>query len=102
MADRIPTPGRIVHVFMSEELARRVNRGRTDAGHATKTGNTAREGDVLPMVIVRVQSDTPEAMVNGQVFLDGNDTLWATSIRRNESPAGTPREPGTWDWPDIV
>ena len=101
MADRIPTPGRIVNVVMSEDLARRANRGRTEAGHATKTGNTVREGDVLPMIIVKVWNDTPDAMLNGQIFLDGNDTLWASSINHNDSAAAS-REPGTWEWPDIV
>ena len=30
--------------------------------------------------------------VNGQVFLDGDDSLWVTSIKE-----GT--ESGTWEWP---
>lgn len=33
-----------------------------------------------------------EPGINGQVFLDGNDTLWVTS-----ADEGT--EPGQWSWP---
>ena len=44
------------------------------------------------IVVCRVWS---EETVNGQVFLDGNDTLWTSSVVE-----GT--EPGTWHWPEVV
>lgn len=45
-------------------------------------------------MIVRVW-DEPQVTVNLQVFLDGNDTLWATS--RQEGA-----EIGQWAWPERV
>lgn len=33
--------------------------------------------------------------VNGQVFLDGNDTIWVTSVPRGDFNGG-------WDWPERV
>lgn len=49
-------------------------------------GNPAHEGEVYPAVVVL---DIDGTLANLQVFLDGNDSFWATS-RRN----GT--EPGEW------
>lgn len=76
-----PTPGRIVLYKLSGE----------DAAQA-HIGNAPREGDLVPLLIIRVWSDDPLAAVNGQAFLDGNDVLWVTS--RLEGTA-----PGTWSWP---
>lgn len=108
-----PTPGRIVHYVLREADAEAVNRRRTTGGaiaermpiyaqaHITEwpfVGNLATAGDVLPMIIARVWPDEYGAGVpgvNGQVFLDGNDTLWVTSVRE-----GT--EPGTWCQPPRV
>ena len=60
-------------------------------------GNTAREGDVLPMIVCRLWEMVGgiSAGVNGQVFLDGNDTLWVTSRKQDTAP-------GTWHWPERV
>lgn len=33
--------------------------------------------------------------VNGQAFLDGNDTLWVTSAPQGDGN-------GFWDWPEVV
>jgi hypothetical protein len=44
------------------------------------------------MIIVAVHGTTPDALVNGQVFLDGNDTFWATSVGVGEGH-------GTFSWP---
>jgi hypothetical protein len=62
------------------------------------TGNEVREGDVFPALIVRVWPTS----VNLQVFLDGNDTYWATS-RPEASISGDAGEvqPGTWTWPHL-
>ncbi|MBK9029316.1 MAG: hypothetical protein IPN98_16545 [Propionivibrio sp.] len=41
------------------------------------------------MLITRVWdygTPNPDAMVNGQVFLDGNDCLWVTSVKVGEGP----------------
>ena len=103
-----PTIGRIVHYRLSEDDAKAINRRRTDggsiaqrmatspaewpAGAQAHIGNNASEGDVYPMLITRVWGSNPEAAVNGQVFLDGNDVLWATSVCVGEGPR-------TFSWP---
>lgn len=94
MTAPIPTPGRIVLFTLDEARAKQINAQRTQAGHATKTGNVAREGDVYPMVIVRVWGNTQDSSVNGQLFLDGNDTLWVTSVSREGEYTQ-----GHWAWP---
>lgn len=106
----VPSIGRIVHYTLSEADAEAINRRREDAvlyaanpynpprvakkptGFQVHRGNPAHEGDVLPMLIVRVWGSSPDSVVNGQVFLDGNDTLWVTSVPRGE---GNRR----WAWP---
>lgn len=104
-----PSAGRIVHLRLSKEQAEQINRRRTTstaiyerlqsgawpAGAQAHIGNIAAEGDIVPLLVVRVWPDEygPGIPgVNGQAFLDGNDTLWVTSARE-----GT--EPGTWFWP---
>jgi len=77
------TVGRIVHYKLNQWDADAVKE---------------REGAVLPMIVCRVwphEYGTGVPGVNGQVFLDGRDTLWVTSVRE-----GT--EPGTWQWPPRV
>lgn len=96
-----PSIGRTVHYTLSEQDAAGINKRRKDAqnlnaagvtlasqglGPQIHTGNAVKEGDVFPMVITRVWGDQPESAVNGQVFLDGNDTLWATSVSVGEGP----------------
>lgn len=103
----VPTIGRIVHFRLSAACAEAINRRRKHArdhmpehvrastGVQLHVGNEAREGDTLPMLIVAVHGKTPDSCVNGQVFLDGNDTLWATSVSAGEGP-------GTFSWPGRV
>jgi len=99
-----PSIGRIVHYRITEPEAEAINRRRRDfhesrsatdrTGFIGHVGNWAAEGDLFPAMVVRVW-DEAQVTVNLQVFLDGNDTLWATS--RAE---GT--EAGTWAWPERV
>jgi hypothetical protein len=92
--------GEIVQYTLDEQDADAVNKRRKDAqnedtngltlarrelGAQIHFGNRATEGDVYPMIIVRVWDDD-DSVVNGQVFLDGNDTLWVTSVSRGEGP----------------
>jgi len=49
-------------------------------------GNTVKEGDVFPMMIVAVWGQEFTSLVNGQVFLDGNDVYWALSVSCGEGP----------------
>ena len=93
-----PTIGRIVHYTLSAQDADAINRRRSDAarhmaehresatGVVVHIGNAVAEGDVYPMVITRCWGTTPESSVNGQVLLDGCDTLWVTSISVGEGP----------------
>lgn len=91
------TVGRIVHYILNQADADAINRRRSakpnwpewPEGAIAHVGNTAQNGDTLPMIVCRVWG---EAGVNGQVFLDGNDSLWVTS--RHEG-----NDPGDWHWP---
>ncbi len=82
-----PTVGRIVHYRLSEQDAERANRQQSP------DGNTARPGDVLPAIVVRVNQGNS---VNLQVFLDGPDTLWVTSRGLDGI------EFGCWFWPPRI
>lgn len=106
----IPTIGRIVHYHLAQYDAEQINRRREDArqralavsgpdlmtGMVVHSGNHVNEGDVFPAMITRVWSANPEpgAAVNLQVFLDGNDTYWATSRCAAEEPT-----PCRFTWP---
>ena len=96
------TVGRVVLYHISHSDADEINRHRnsntahTDmwpSGAQAHVGNTVYNGDTFPMIVCRVWGDS--GLINGQVFLDGNDTYWATS--RHE---GT--NPGDWEWPQRV
>lgn len=105
--------GQIVHYKVSDYQAGQINQRRTDAkafanghahphepgqpeptGHIMPVGNTVREGDIFPAVVVAL-FETNAGTANLQVLLDGNDTLWATSIHEGD-------EAGTWAWPPRV
>jgi hypothetical protein len=102
-----PSVGRIVHYTLSQQDANEINRRRADfadyvkggglregtTGYVGHVGNHAQEGDVYPAMIVRIFGGTPESAVNLQVFLDGNDTLWATSRTLGEGSFH-------WAWPE--
>jgi len=100
-----PTIGRIVIFTIGAHDALAINKRRKDAeshriehidassGVIIHVGNAVAAGDTFPMLIVRVWS--PESTtVQGQVFLDGNDTFWASSACQGEDT-----EPHTWHWP---
>lgn len=115
-----PTIGRIVHYRLSAKDAENINRRRDDfksgrgkswvAGAQAHVGNFAGEGDVLPLIVTAVWPteyaslaylahhepgttyDGPEG-VNGQVLLDGNDSLWVTSAPQHATLTGC------WSWP---
>ena len=114
MSQPTPSVGRIVHYTLSQYDADAINKRRADYqlfrsnfsgpsepgqdvadGHIAHIGNRASEGDVCPAMIVRVFGTSPESAANLQVFLDGNDTYWATS-----RAAGA--DAGRWSWPERV
>ncbi|MFJ4739027.1 hypothetical protein [Streptomyces sp. NPDC088775] len=99
-----PSLGRIVHYRLTQQDASDINRRRTDFEHSANSaehtgfvghhGNPAVEGQLCAAVIVRIfNPDSPA--VNLQVFLDGNDTLWATSRAEGDAP-------GQWAWPEVM
>lgn len=102
--DPIPSIGRIVHLRLDEACARDINRRYEDAaakrpaaqeerpGWQAHFGNRVSAGEVVPMIITKAWSGD---CVNGQVLLDGNDSLWATSVVKGD-------EPGQWNWPPRV
>lgn len=99
----VPTIGRIVWYRMSVASAIEINQRRKDAmgwrdwfralkpGAQVHVGNQVQAGDLYPAMIVRTWGDTPTSCVQLQVFLDGNDTFWATSVN-----VGT--GDGTYQW----
>ncbi len=103
----VPSIGRIVHYMLTEQDATAINRRRADAstyqaadrhdGAQVHVGNPAVAGEVYPMMIVRVWGSEVDSMVNGKVFLDGNDELWVTSVKDCVSHMGP--QPGTFVWP---
>lgn len=91
----IPSVGRIVHITLSNACAENITRRR--ANNSDITGNPIAAGQIYPMIITRVWADNPTetTAVQGQIFLDGSDTYWATSVAQ-----GT--EPGQWFEPPRV
>lgn len=95
---QVPTIGRIVHYTLSADDVTAINRRRSDAvrnrgpiveaqaGYIAHAGNDVREGDVYPLLITRAWGGAADSAVNGQVLLDGNDTLWVTSVTAGEGP----------------
>lgn len=112
----IPSPGRIVMYRLTVEDAVHVNRRRADAetklewhrenktGAVVHCGNRANAGDVYPMIISRVWDDPPQphSVVQGQVFLDGNDTLWKTSVMQQGETLDPEQTEGVWFQPPTV
>ena len=118
-----PSTGRIVQYTLTEDDAKQINRRRTTGsaiaeriknngaeigattnfpdqwpiGAQAHIGNTAYAGDIVPLLIVRVWPDEygpGQPGVNGQAFLDGNDSLWITSAGESPEP-----KQGKWNWP---
>jgi len=87
----VPTIGRIVWYKMTNWEAEQINERRKHAtsfmdwhralksGAQVHVGNKVNAGQLYPAMVVVCWGDTPTSAVNLQVFLDGNDTFWATS-----------------------
>jgi hypothetical protein len=114
MSEQKPTVGRIVHYVLPEQEAQAINKRRKDAknhnaagvtlasqelGPQIHIGNPVSAGDIYPAMIVRTWGDRPDSAVQLQVFLDGNDTLWATSVSHHDGPDGNHNH-RTWHWPE--
>jgi hypothetical protein len=74
----IPSVGRIVHITLSDNCAANITRERLNQTN-NDHGNPVAGGQIFPMIITKVWNDN---MVQGQIFLDGNDTYWASSVEQ--------------------
>jgi hypothetical protein len=105
-----PSIGRIVHYTLAEQDAAQINKRRADArnlngagvtlasqelGPQIHIGNPVEAGDVYPAMIVRTWGPEVHHSQQLQVFLDGNDTFWATSVSEGEGQRH-------WSWPPRV
>lgn len=99
------TPGRIVHYVLSERDVNSIHKSRANKfpedapkGIQINHGNTINltDHEHVAMIVVRIFPDEFGKNipgVNGQLFLDGNDQLWVTSVRYDGD-----KSPGTWHW----
>ncbi len=92
--------GLIVLYRITEEQAKATNMRREDArqnrdkmrterpGFQAHVGNIVDEGDSFSMVITHAHLDAraQQRWVNGQAFLDGNDSLWVTEVEEGDAP----------------
>lgn len=94
-----PEIGSTVIYKLTINDAAAINKRRQDFAHSNykelKTGlqahfgNSAYEGEEVPLIIVKVWNPSglpDELSVNGQVILDGSDTLWVTSVHQGYEP----------------
>lgn len=93
----VPSVGRTVHLRLSDAQVGQINRRRQasiDVGGSGPepqydklfSGNSVTSGDIFPLLITKIWSASPDETtpVNGQVFLDGDDSLWVTSATQGE------------------
>ena len=99
-----PSIGRIVHYRLTEQDAVVTNRRRArhltgwPMGTQAHVGNGVVLGELVPLIVTQVWPNEHRLDldgVNGQCILDGNDSLWVTSVKEGV-------EPGTWRWPAHV
>lgn len=105
-AARASRVGMRVLYMLNEDDARAIVIRRLNAGRATRSGNDPHEGQVYPGVIVAdwfyplesdaqrdpsdVEARRRNFSVNIQVFLDGEDSYWATSRSQYQLAPGEP------------
>lgn len=101
MENPIPklTVGRIVRYVLSAADCRAIEDNedlvnQLIRGNPILVGNTPREGEIVPAVVVVPWSDT---RFNGQAFLDGNQNVWLTSVSLDQET----KRPGTWHWAEF-
>ncbi len=90
----IPSIGRIVLYRLTKSDVDKIQeRWRSQFIKGGFEYNPVFEGATHPMIIVHIFGNEPDidSWVNGQVFLDGNDTHWACT----QLGIG----PGTFSWP---
>lgn len=94
---RVPQVGDVVLVRLNKTICDQINKRRADAqrnaermrlealGYQAHVGNEVRPELEYPMIITADWGNSPSACVNGQVFLDGNDVYWITSVQHRDS-----------------
>ena len=96
--------GLMVLYRLTEEDALATNKRREDArqnldrmreerpGFQAHVGNQVSVGERVPMILTKVWNEfNPNYHgVNGQAFLDGNDSLWVISVGEGD-------QPGEWE-----
>lgn len=93
MADvPVPTVGRIVMYKLSEHDVDEIYKRRVSKGFQ---GNTVATGGVHPAMVVNTWGTNPDSAVNLQVFLDGDDSYWASS----RTVARGQNDQGYFTWP---
>lgn len=97
-----PSIGRIVHYKLTWTDMNTIN-DAVNGGAGKLAANVPRVGDVYPAMIVRTWGGTAASSVQLQVFIDGNFTIWATSVCAAEhSPDHGPDNPHperSYIWP---
>lgn len=98
--------GRIVHYRLGVADATQINRRRGDARFARSAENRdgsqihfgydVSAGMIFPMIVTKIDvPDEGAITINGQVLLDGNDSLWVRNVSETEFESD---DPG-WMWP---
>lgn len=109
MSKIVPTLGRIVYFTLANWQAEQINKRRDDSSRAVHkhaweadgtqvhVGNSVKEGQIVPAMVVAVWGNTPECAVNLKVMLDGSDDYWvtSTSVEDEQVPHHTP---GRYHW----
>lgn len=77
-----PSVGRIVHYKISKGQALEAFNMKSE--HQGLHSNPLSEGEVYPMLITKVWDKEPTeiSVVQGQVFIDGNFSLWVSSAKQ--------------------
>lgn len=88
--------GRIVHYILNDIDVMRIKARRADESYHDH-GNPPLEGEHVPMIITNVIHGLGDGTVNGQCVLDGNDTLWVSSVKFDEK-----KTHGSWHWIEKV
>jgi len=104
-----PSISRIVHYKLTAaDCAQVTDRLAFAQTHLTTPtfANAVQPGDVYPAMIVRTWGDTAASSVQLQVFIDGNFTIWATSVCVAEHSPGhsksDPHPERSYIWPPRV
>lgn len=100
-----PQLGSIVQYRLTDADAAAINGNRVSMtqartvvqGNRENIGNAVKAGDVFPAMVVRTWGPD-STTVQLQVFLDGNDTYWATSRGKADAEVAE----GRWDYPALL